>query len=98
VHRTLPGMDEEPTESLRVRIKGTAGTGDVIVGVYNRPPDQKDQVGEALYGQIGVASHSHALVLMGDFNHPSIYQQDNTAGHCNPRGSWNVFVITFFSK
>ena len=36
------GMDEEPTESLCVRIKGRAGTGDIIVGVCYRPPDQED--------------------------------------------------------
>ena len=43
------GMDEELTESLRVRIKGRAGTGDIIVGVCYRPPDQEDQADEALY-------------------------------------------------
>ena len=36
------GMHEEPTESLWVRIKGRAGTGDIIVGVCYRPPDQED--------------------------------------------------------
>lgn len=35
-------MDEELTESLWVRIKGRTGTGDFIVGVCYRPPDQKD--------------------------------------------------------
>jgi len=39
------GVDEEPTKSLWVRIKGRAGTGDIIVGVCSRPPDQD----EALY-------------------------------------------------
>jgi len=52
------GMDEELTESLWVRIKGRAGTGDVIVGVLDRPPDQQDRVDEALYRQIGAASSS----------------------------------------
>ena len=36
------GMDEEPTESLWVRIKGRAGTGYIIVGVCYRPLDQED--------------------------------------------------------
>jgi len=36
------GMDEEPTESLWVRIKGRAGTDDIIVRVCYRPPDQAD--------------------------------------------------------
>ena len=35
-------MDEEPTESLKVRIKGTIGTGDFIVGDCYRPPDQEE--------------------------------------------------------
>ncbi|GAB0208867.1 mitochondrial enolase superfamily member 1 [Grus japonensis] len=72
-------MDEEPTESLWVRIKGRAGAGDIIVGVCYRPPDQRDGADEALYRQIGAASCSQALVLMGDFNHPDICWRDNTA-------------------
>ena len=51
------GMDEEPTESLWVRIKGKAGTGDIIVRVSYRPLDQEDRADEALYRQIGAASH-----------------------------------------
>ena len=44
-------------------------------------PDQEDQVDEALYKQIGAASYSQNMVLMGDFNHPNICWKDNTAGH-----------------
>ncbi|GAB0193896.1 hypothetical protein GRJ2_001854900 [Grus japonensis] len=40
---------------------------------------------EFLYRQIGAASRSQALVLMGDFNHPSICWRDNTAGHKQSR-------------
>ncbi|GAB0208322.1 hypothetical protein GRJ2_003297900 [Grus japonensis] len=36
------GMDEEPIKSLWVRIKGSTGAGDIIVGVCYRPPDQGD--------------------------------------------------------
>ncbi|GAB0192596.1 hypothetical protein GRJ2_001724900 [Grus japonensis] len=78
-------MDKEPTESLWVRIKGSAGAGDIIVGVCYRPPDQGDQADEAIYRQIGAASRSQALVLMGDFNHPDICWRDNTAEHRQPR-------------
>ncbi|GAB0176205.1 hypothetical protein GRJ2_000085700 [Grus japonensis] len=60
------GMDEELTESLWVRIKGRAGTGDIIVGVCYRPPDQGDRADEALSRQRGAASCSQALLLMGD--------------------------------
>ncbi|GAB0206940.1 mitochondrial enolase superfamily member 1 [Grus japonensis] len=72
-------MHEEPKEGLWVRIKGRAGAGDIIVGVCYRPPDQGDRADEALYRQIGAASRSQALVLMGDFNHPDICWRDNTA-------------------
>ncbi|GAB0190160.1 hypothetical protein GRJ2_001481300 [Grus japonensis] len=68
------GMDEEPTESLWVRLKGRAGTGDTIVGVCYRPPDQGDRADEALYKQIGAASQ--ALVLMGNVNYPNICWRD----------------------
>ncbi|GAB0205919.1 hypothetical protein GRJ2_003057500 [Grus japonensis] len=61
------GMEEELTKSSW--------------GVCYRPPDQGDQADETLYRQIGAASHSQALVLMGDFNHPDICWRGNTAGH-----------------
>ncbi|GAB0208586.1 hypothetical protein GRJ2_003324300 [Grus japonensis] len=77
------GMDEEPTKSLWVRIKGRAG--DIIVGVCYRPPDQGERADEAPYRQIGAASRSQALVLMGDFNHPDICWRDNTAEHKQSR-------------
>ncbi|PKU37033.1 dtw domain-containing protein 2 [Limosa lapponica baueri] len=79
------GMDEEPTENLWVRIKGSTGAGNVTVGVCYRPPDQDNGAIEALYRQIGVALCSHTLVLMGNFNHPDICWKDNTAGHKKSR-------------
>ena len=66
------GMDEDLTKSSWVRIKVKAGTGDIIVGVFYRPPNQEDQADEALYRQIGAISHSQGLVLMGHFNHPDV--------------------------
>ncbi|KAK4818694.1 hypothetical protein QYF61_017915 [Mycteria americana] len=57
-------MDEELTKSLWVRIKGRTGTGDIIVGVCYRSPNQEDRADEALYRQIGAAAHSQALVLV----------------------------------
>ncbi|GAB0206304.1 hypothetical protein GRJ2_003096000 [Grus japonensis] len=50
-----------------------------------RPPDQGDQADEALYRQIGTASCSQALVLMGDFNHPDICWRDKAAEHKQSR-------------
>jgi len=73
------GANEERVESLWVRIKGQAHTGDITVGVYYRPPDQEDEVDEAFYRQLKAASQSQALVLMGDVNHPDISWEDHTA-------------------
>ncbi|PKU41129.1 glycerol kinase [Limosa lapponica baueri] len=50
-------------------------------GVCYTPPSQEDRVEEALYRQIAAISCSQALVLTGDFNHPSICWRDNIAGH-----------------
>ncbi|GAB0196246.1 hypothetical protein GRJ2_002089900 [Grus japonensis] len=36
------GMDEEPTKSLWVRIKGSTGAGNITTGVCYRAPDQGD--------------------------------------------------------
>jgi len=69
-------MDEEPTESLWVRIKGRAGTGDAIMGVFYRPPSKEDRADEALCRQIGAASCSQALILMADFNYHGICWKD----------------------
>ncbi|PKU27748.1 dtw domain-containing protein 2 [Limosa lapponica baueri] len=79
------GMIEEPTESLWVRIKGRARTVDITVRVCYRLPDQEDLADEALYRQTGASSHSQALVLMWEFNHPNICWRDNTAGHKQSR-------------
>ena len=76
------GMDEE----LTFRIKGRAGTVDIVVGICYRSPNQEGVAGEALYRQqVGAASRSQALVFMGNFNHPDICWRDNTAGHKQPR-------------
>jgi len=55
------------------------------VGVCYRPADQEDRADEALCRQIGAASHSQALVLMGHSSHPDICWRDNTAGHKQSR-------------
>ncbi|GAB0207569.1 hypothetical protein GRJ2_003222600 [Grus japonensis] len=97
------GMEEELTERLWVRIKGRAGAGDIMAGDITagacyRPPDQGDRADEALYRQIGAASHSQALVLMGDFNHPDICWRDNTAGHKQSRRFLECVNDNFLSK
>ncbi|GAB0186117.1 hypothetical protein GRJ2_001077000 [Grus japonensis] len=89
-------MDEEPTESLWIRIQGRAGAGDTVMGVCYRPLDQEDQVDEALYRQTGAASCSQVLVLMGDFNHPDVSWRDNTAGHKQSRRFLECIDDNFF--
>jgi len=59
------GMDEELTDSLWIRIKGRAATGDILVGVCYRPPGQEDQADEALSRQIRAYSRSQTLILTG---------------------------------
>jgi len=78
-------VDEEQMESLWVRIKGQAHTGDTVVGVYYRPPDQKKEADHAFYRQLKVTSQSQGLVLMGEFNHPDICWEDHTARHTQSR-------------
>ena len=41
-----------------------------MVDVYYRPLDQGQPTDEAFLFQLQEASHSQALVLLGDFNHP----------------------------
>ena len=65
------------------------------MGVCYRPPNQEDRADEALYRQIGAASHSQALVLMGDFNHPNICWRDNMAGHKQSRRFQECIVDNF---
>ena len=65
-------MEGEQVESLWVKIKGQPNMGDTVVGVCYRPPDQEEEVDEAFYRQLEVASQSQALVLVGDFNRPDI--------------------------
>jgi len=89
------GLDGEPTESLWVKIKGRAGTGNITVGVCYRPPDQDERADEALYRQIEEASCSKALLLMEHFNHPNICWRDNTAGHRQPRRFLECFEDNF---
>ena len=68
-----------------VRIKGQAQKGDIMVGVYYRPPDQEEEVDETFHRQLQAASQSQALVLMGDFNHPDISWEDHTARQAQSR-------------
>jgi len=92
------GVDEERANSLRVRNKGQAHKGDTAVDLYYRPPDQEEEVDEAFYRQLQVASQSQVLVLMGDFNHPGIYWEDHTTRHMQSRRFLQNFDDNFLMQ
>ncbi|XP_073186763.1 uncharacterized protein [Lepidochelys kempii] len=75
----------EKPESLWIKFRSVSNKGDVVVGVYYRPPDQGEEVDEAFFWQLTEVTRSHALVLMGDFNHPDICWESNTAVHRQSR-------------
>ncbi|KAK4830538.1 hypothetical protein QYF61_011676 [Mycteria americana] len=66
-------------ECLWVRIRGKANKADIVVGVCYRPPNQDEETDELFYKQLGEASRSLALVLVGDFNLPDVCWKYNTA-------------------
>ncbi|CAM5130495.1 unnamed protein product, partial [Natator depressus] len=75
----------EKHESLWIKFRSVSNKGDVVVGVCYRPPDQGDEVDEAFFWQLTEVTRSHALVLMGDFNHPDICWESNTVVHRQSR-------------
>ncbi|CAM4569974.1 unnamed protein product [Lepidochelys olivacea] len=75
----------EKPECLWIKFRSVSNKGDVVVGVCYRPPDQGDEVDEAFFQQLTEVTRSQALVLMGDFNHPDICWESNTAVHRQSR-------------
>ncbi|KAK4822905.1 hypothetical protein QYF61_023268 [Mycteria americana] len=70
---------DDRVECLWVRIRGKANKADIVVGVCYRPPNQDEEADELFYKQLGEASRSLALVLVGDFNLPDVCWKYNTA-------------------
>ncbi|KAK4810884.1 hypothetical protein QYF61_013292 [Mycteria americana] len=70
---------DDRVECLWVRIRGKANKADLVVGVCYRPPNQDEETDELFYKQLGEASRSLALVLVGDFNLPDVCWKYNTA-------------------
>lgn len=54
-------LNEEPVESLQVRINRTISVRDIVVDVCYRPPDEEEN---AFFRQLEEASHLQALVFM----------------------------------
>ncbi|GAB0200488.1 hypothetical protein GRJ2_002514200 [Grus japonensis] len=76
------GLLKTPLRAMGV---GTFKHWDTHLSKANWPPDQDEEVDEAAYRHLEVASWSQALVLMGDFNHPDICWKGNTARHAQSR-------------
>ncbi|KAK4829261.1 hypothetical protein QYF61_002653 [Mycteria americana] len=70
---------DDRVECLWIRIKGKANKADIVVGVCYRCPNQDEETDELFYKQLGEASRSLALVLVGDFNLPDVCWKYNTA-------------------
>ncbi|KAK4830434.1 hypothetical protein QYF61_011142 [Mycteria americana] len=70
---------DDRVECLWVRIRGKANKADIVVGVCYRPPNQDEETDELFYKQLGEASRSLALVLVGDFNLQDVCWKYNTA-------------------
>lgn len=51
-----------------------------MVRNYYRPPDQWEPVDEAFFLQLQEASHSEALILVGDFKHLDICWENDMVG------------------
>ncbi|KAK4814312.1 LOW QUALITY PROTEIN: hypothetical protein QYF61_014826 [Mycteria americana] len=70
---------DDRVECLWVRLRGKANKADITVGFCYRPPNPDEEADEIFYKQLGEASRSLALVLVGDFNLPDVCWQYNTA-------------------
>lgn len=71
------GKDDEPNNSLWVRILGQTNVGNIVLVVCCRLPDQA----EAFFRQMEEAPYSQALVLLRELLPPHSCWKENTAGH-----------------
>nr|XP_048691935.1 uncharacterized protein LOC125630279 [Caretta caretta] len=76
---------QEKPECLWIKFRSMSNKGDVLVGICYRPPDEGDEMDEAFFRQLMEVTRLQALVLMGDFNHPDICWESNTAVHRQSR-------------
>lgn len=61
-------MDQTSVKSVWSKINRQTHMGVVVVSIFYRLPDQKDE--EVFFQKLEEALCSQALVLMKDFNHP----------------------------
>ena len=79
-------------ESLWIKIKEQTNKGHLVVGVCYRPPDQGEPADKAFLLQLQEASHSQALIPMGDLNHPNVCWGRHATQQAviNPGDSWST--------
>ncbi|KAK4815183.1 hypothetical protein QYF61_021043 [Mycteria americana] len=80
----------------RDRIRGKANKADIVVGVCYRPPNQDEE--QMNYKQLGEASRSLALVLVGDFNLLDVCWKYNTAERKQSRRFLECVAETFLTQ
>jgi len=85
-------------ESLWVRIRDGGNKGNLVMGVYYRPPDQGKPTDEAFFLQVQEALRSQSLVLLGDFNHPNICWKSSTASGRQSRRFLECIEDNFLSQ
>ncbi|KAJ7410364.1 hypothetical protein BTVI_53415 [Pitangus sulphuratus] len=62
-----PGTDKL-FESFWIRIKGQDNTGETVVGIYYRPPDQDEEADEAFYGEVELLNAFLTLIFTAEGN------------------------------
>lgn len=85
------GRDDDPAESLWVTISKQTNRGDTVMGICYVFPGQKEEIDKSFFRKMEEASRSQALVLIGDFNHPSICWRYNTVRHKQSRSFLECF-------
>ncbi|GAB0201705.1 hypothetical protein GRJ2_002636100 [Grus japonensis] len=86
----------EQVESLWVRVRDNKRN--LVVGVYYRLPDQGEPIDEAFLLQLQEASHSQALILLGDFNRSDICWKSTTASCRQSRRLLECIEDNFLSQ
>ncbi|KAK4824986.1 hypothetical protein QYF61_022512 [Mycteria americana] len=88
----------EQVESLWVRIRNRGNKGNLVVGVYYRPPNLGEPIDEAFLLHLQEALCLQALILLGDFNHPDICWKSSTASYRQSRRLLEYIEDNFLSQ
>jgi len=89
---------DERVKSLWVRIRDRGNKGNLVMGVYYKPPDEAEPTDEAFFLQLQEASRSQFLILLGDFNHPDICWKSSTASCRQSRRFLERIMDNFLSQ